>query len=158
MKRKNVGRRGNTIDDVLLDIVLLPAPDDVSGRYETCPSTGCWEHPAKPDRDGYRSIGFAGKRHKLHRFVYEHFRGTIPSGLDIDHLCRNCGCCNPDHLEPVTGRVNTLRGDTPPGRNAAKTHCLRGHVLSGENLYVSPKGARYCRECDRAKKRFQEAK
>jgi Recombination endonuclease VII len=32
-----------------------------------------------------------------------------------------------------------------------KTHCKRGHPLSGDNLYVSPQGIRYCRLCSTAR-------
>lgn len=34
-----------------------------------------------------------------------------------------------------------------------KTHCKYGHELSGDNLYVSPKGARSCRMCQRDRER-----
>lgn len=45
-----------------------------------------------------------------HRVAYALFVGPIPSGLDLDHLCRVRGCVNPAHLEPVTRSVNVLRG------------------------------------------------
>ena len=58
------------------------------------------------------------KTYYSHRLAYELFKGVIPVGLQIDHLCRNRACVNPDHLEPVTQQVNILRGDSPPARQA----------------------------------------
>lgn len=73
--------------------------------------------------------------------------GPIPEGMDLDHTCRNRGCVNPEHLEPVTTQVNTLRGIGPTAENARKTHCKHGHPLEGDNLYVDPEGKRKCRAC-----------
>lgn len=91
--------------------------------------------------------------HTAHRAAYEMLVGPVPDGLHIDHLCRNRWCCNPAHLEPVTKRVNDLRGDSPMARQARQTHCLRGHPLAGDNLRVRPSGKRECRECARARDR-----
>lgn len=82
-----------------------------------------------------------------HRVAYELLRGPIPVGLQLDHLCRNRSCVNPDHLEAVTGRTNTLRGETITAANLAKTHCPRGHPYEGANLGTTPFGGRYCRAC-----------
>ncbi len=46
-----------------------------------------------------------------HRVAYQLMIGQIGQGLVLDHLCKNRRCCNPEHLEPVTIRENTLRGD-----------------------------------------------
>lgn len=84
--------------------------------------------------------------HELHK-------GPIPEGLVIDHLCRNRGCVNPDHLEAVTQRENILRGEGLAAANARKTHCPKGHPYSGENLYVVPSsGRRQCRICADARR------
>lgn len=48
-----------------------------------------------------------------HRWAYELFKGQIPTGLDLDHLCRVRDCVNPDHLEPVTMQENFKRGLRP---------------------------------------------
>lgn len=73
--------------------------------------------------------------------------GPVPDGLVIDHLCRNRGCVNPDHLEAVTQQVNAIRGIGPAARNAKAVECIDGHALSGANLYVTKDGRRQCREC-----------
>jgi hypothetical protein len=85
-----------------------------------------------------------------HRAVYEMEVGPIADGLEIDHLCRNRGCVNPAHLEPVTHKENVLRGATVPGLNAVKTHCLRGHEFDEENTrHIARNGRRVCRACMR---------
>ena len=71
----------------------------------------------------------------------------IPDGKELDHLCRNRKCVNPKHLESVTHRENILRGETIMAENARKTHCWRGHPLSGKNLKLKPNGHRQCRAC-----------
>lgn len=85
---------------------------------------------------------------KAHRFAYETFRGPIPSGLCIDHLCRVRRCVNPNHLEAVTHKVNTLRGDTVTAKNAQKTRCNYGHEYTAENTIVRSDGGRRCRACN----------
>jgi hypothetical protein len=109
----------------------------------------------------YRTVG-------AHRVAYELAHGaTLPSKsswLCIDHLCRTPSCVNPRHLELVTYRENTLRGDTIPARHLAKTHCPRGHPLSGANLYLRMRPGtrllkqRCCRLCRRMSNRLDKAR
>jgi hypothetical protein len=89
---------------------------------------------------------------KAHRVVWRAYRGVIPSGLDLDHLCRVRSCVNPAHLEPVTRRVNLLRGDTLTARHAALTQCYRGHEMNATNTYVTKRGFRDCRVCKRLRR------
>src|ERR1035437_111259 len=110
-------RRTNPLLSILSRVRITPA--------------GCWSFTGATGRGGYGVIRTAGKNHYVHRFVYEHFVGPIPAELQIDHLCRVRNCVRLSHLEVVTPRVNTLRGDTFQAANAAKTHCLRGHEFSG---------------------------
>ena len=84
-----------------------------------------------------------------HRFSYERAKGVIPEGLELDHLCRNPACVNPDHLEAVSGHENVRRSDGPSAINARKSHCPNGHPYLGENL-VRWKNHRYCVACKRA--------
>jgi len=88
-----------------------------------------------------------------HRFAYEALVGPIPEGLKLDHLCRNRACVNPDHTEPVTDRVNTLRGFGPTAMNARATHCSEGHEFTDENTYLNQSGSRVCLTCMRAAQR-----
>lgn len=109
---------------------------------------GCWEWRGAL-RHGYGRIRANGKENLVHRYAYELIVGPIPDGLVIDHLCCNTKCVNPAHMEPVTRRINTLRGTAPPAVAARKSHCLRGHPLSGSNARINDRGHRACRECDR---------
>lgn len=90
-----------------------------------------------------------------HRYAYEQLVGPIPEGLELDHLCRVRQCVNPAHLEPVTPKENTRRGDTIQRRNWLKTECIRGHPFDEANTrhYTTKKGnaARACRACEREK-------
>jgi len=109
---------------------------------------GCWLWTACKNRDGYGIFQMAGRPQKAHRVSYEMHVGPIPEGLQLDHLCRNRGCVNPDHLEPVTTQENTRRGNV--GKNHAdKTHCPQGHKYAGDNLYIDPRGKRQCKTCRR---------
>jgi hypothetical protein len=114
---------------------------------------GCWEWDGAKNVGGYGMVHWAGKRPVTHRVAYELAIGPIPDGLTLDHLCRNPGCCNPAHLEPVTMRENILRGTQLAAKNAAKTHCKRGHPFDAGNtkIHIGPNGhpQRGCRACSR---------
>lgn len=121
---------------------------------------GCLVWVGARNRGGYGNITAAGKVRQVHRIAYVAARGEdIPPGMPLDHLCRNRACVNPDHLEVVTGRTNTLRGMNPCAENARKTHCPNGHALDDENLVsgVAKSGRRYCRKCHRIDGRRQSA-
>ena len=75
--------------------------------------TGCWEWIGKLNRNGYGRMNW--RYPVAHRMIYNFFLGfkekELPKTMVLDHLCRNRHCCNPSHLEPVTVKENTHRGD-----------------------------------------------
>jgi hypothetical protein len=130
----------------------LPMWERAVIRLSVDATTGCWVWQGARTDEGYGSLGIhdTTRTVRVHRWMYEQLVGPIPRGLVIDHLCRNRACANPRHLEPVTRRINTLRGEGPSARSAARSHCDAGHPLTGENVYIRPgTTARICRICRR---------
>lgn len=132
--------------DVLYDERL---PPNFWSKVKANATSGCWEWTANTNRGGYghfindRCQEVAGSV-LAHRISWSFLRGPIPSGLQIDHLCRNTGCVNPAHLEPVTAWENARRG-VGPNRPEAP-HCVNGHEFTLENTSVTERG-RVCRAC-----------
>jgi hypothetical protein len=108
-----------------------------------------WAGNCKPNGYGRLWDSVASRYVYAHRLMYENTIGKIPEKLQLDHLCRNTTCINPEHLEPVTQRENIFRGEGVAVKNAAKFHCIRKHSLSGENLIIEKRGGRKCRKCAR---------
>ena len=127
---------------------------------------GCWLWQSNATRDNYGLASYLvdgeWKSIGAHRLSYITFVGEIPVGHQIDHLCRNKSCINPEHLEAVTARENTLRADNAPATiNLKKTHCKKGHEFTIANIYRSPQNPnhRECRTCrNEAVTRYQQKK
>ena len=122
---------------------------------EYAPHLGpCWIWTGAKQPRGYGNVRINNVTRGTHVVSHEFVNGPINPGQEIDHLCRVKSCVNPAHLEAVEPRVNTLRSTSPSAVNALKTHCNRGHVLSGSNVRLrARKGTmrtkRICRACAR---------
>lgn len=121
-------------------------------------ATGCWLFDGSGP-SGYGQVEAQRTETGQRRTVLAHVllwvieHGPVPDGMELDHLCRRRRCCNPDHLEPVTSRVNTRRGVGLSAQRAAMTHCVRGHEFNDVNSYTNAKGQRVCRVCRNLRKR-----
>lgn len=123
-------------------------PTRLREKIEVQPD-GCWRWTACVTSTGYGRVWTGRRVDWAHRVVYRLLVGPIPEGLVLDHLCRFRACVNPTHVEPVTDRINTIRGDAPDAtrrRHRAKRFCLRGHPLFGANVRRY-RGSRHCRAC-----------
>jgi hypothetical protein len=127
--------KGSTVD---------PHVDNLS-RYEI-DSQGCWVWSGTLYGNGYGKLTREIHGTRLaHRAFYIEHRSPIADGLELDHLCRNRACVNPNHLDPVVRSVNIQRGydARQDGR------CKNGHDLTAvDAYYVEPgSGRRQCRRC-----------
>lgn len=123
----------------------------------------CWEWTACRHKKGYGQFR-AGMMRQAHLWLWEQVVGPVPEGLELDHLCKNRGCVNPDHFEPVTHQVNIARSESNSvalkavwaRKHAERTHCSKGHEFTKENTMRYP-GKRMCRTCNTAKARAWHA-
>lgn len=124
-----------------------PIKDRILSRIEV-DTNGCWNWTGPRTAKGYGHtfIGSRvdGTRHaaSTHRLAYEAWKGSA-IGKQIDHLCRNTSCCNPDHLELVTNAENMRRA------KEARGTCANGHPWTPENTHIRSSGRRDCRACKR---------
>lgn len=117
-----------------------------------------WQGSINPNkRQGYGIARRDGKLTYAHRLVWEWERGPIPEGMEIDHLCRNRVCVNPDHLEAVTTHENMIR----MLEYIRSMPCKYGHPASERKVLFrrsesrSDKFNTYCGACNRERCRFR---
>jgi hypothetical protein len=124
-------------------------------------SSGCWIWKGGLSARGYglyKALMPDGQKKLVfaHRYAYE-MRHQIKLTTDetLDHLCFETRCVNPDHLEPVSRRVNLDRAV------ANRTHCSNGHAIAEHGYYTyerrgperTPVRTRRCRACRRDRQR-----
>lgn len=129
---------------------------------------GCIEWLGYLDADGYgRYYANYPNTVYVHRIAFERTKGSIPEGMQVDHICFNRKCLNPDHLQLLTASENARR-ISPEGRLAWRlaqerrrqdvTHCQRGHEFSADNTKVDRRGQRSCKTCARRAEQKRQAR
>lgn len=107
----------------------------------------CWIWQGGIDGNGYGLFTPRGwRRMSAHRYAWILAGESLIKGLTIDHLCVVTGCVRRSHLDQVTRAVNAMRNNSACARNARKTHCMRDHELTPENIRSYGRG-RTCRIC-----------
>jgi hypothetical protein len=139
-----------TLEQRLLDKVLITT--DRAGKEH-------WLWTGAKFQSGYGQIRIGGRGHsklrRAHVVAFELWRGPVPRGREIDHMCSIRCCINPACLSPATHRANSLRGRGVGAINHRKHWCAPGgHELDHGNTYIVPStGARECRTCKAHRRR-----
>lgn len=133
---------------------MPPKPRPLADRFwpKVNKTESCWLWTGAKDPNGYGRInpgGRFGGAALAHRISWELLRGPIPDGLVIDHLCRVPACVNPDHMETVPMRVNSMRGQHPKYVAHKTGVCLRGHAFDVVGVRLYANGRKGCRQCIR---------
>lgn len=129
-------------------------------KFQLVPSplpSKCWQWTAALNWRGRPKFRGDGRDVYAYRWVYEKMFGLIQPPLQLDHLCMNKACVNPWHLEKVTAKENTRRGNSPTGVKSRQKYCKRGHPFSPSNTLIhgriGNRRQRRCRACVNARKR-----
>lgn len=127
----------------------MPALWRFTQKYQVNPETGCWEWTAHVGRWGYGDFRRGPGQHNeaAHRWSFGYFVRPLVKGEQVHHRCENPICVNPEHLEALTLDEHNARHGKRWAINKAKTHCIRGHALEGENLREYSPGQRTCKTC-----------
>ena len=114
----------------------------------------CWEWQGSTSRGGYGQVRYNGQHWNVYRLVWTMLVGDIPEGMQVDHLCMNRTCANPDHLEVVEKDENLARMRKSRGRKN-KRRCHRGHVQKWKK---DKRGQTYCVACQTERSREHRAR
>jgi hypothetical protein len=100
--------------------------DDWNGRGS------CWEW-TEALTNGYGVVQHEGRVQRAHRVVFSLLQEPVPDNLEIDHLCRNRRCVNPDHIVVALLRLNWPA--RAPGKHPDRYELIRKFT---PDVYVLP--------------------
>jgi len=135
----------------------IPVFQRLRAKVAIDPVSGCHIWTGWKNLQGYGKI-FVDQKHRLtHRIAWQSVHGSIPDGMCVLHRCDRPACVNPNHLflgdrasnnadRAIKGRSRSILAEM----NAAKTHCIKGHQLTSNNIVLSfyrQTGYRRCLIC-----------
>ncbi len=88
---------------------------------------GCWIWQGAVNTGGYGHIHIKKRVLRVHRLMYEAYKGPLRAGMCALHRCDRRRCANPDHLFPGT-RSDNMKDMIAKGRD---------RHLSGTDVKVS---------------------
>lgn len=118
-------------------------------------SDSCWTWTGRRYPGGYGEFSVKHVNYRAHRVSWMLNVGPIPDGLLVCHHCDNRLCVRPDHLFLGTDKDNQTdairKGRHARGRLSPEgiPLCMRGHLLTPGTFYVTSKGNRLCKKCQR---------
>lgn len=96
---------------------------------------GCWLWSASKSNGYGLFMTYDRRKNMAHRLAYELTIGPIPDGHQIDHICHNRACVNPDHLRLATNKQNN---ENASGLRSTNTSGYRGVSFNKRsNRYVA---------------------
>lgn len=120
----------------------------IEARSVMEPNSGCWLWMLSDGSHGYPQGSMplvTGERVSLaHRMSYWAYKGKIPTGYEVDHLCRNRCCVNPQHLEATTKHANRARQQ---GKIVSAHHTASDGCSTCGASYRIVSGVPVCPEC-----------
>jgi len=89
------------------ELAKMPASFQSKVRVEY---NGCWMWTGATYNPGYAQYRIpGGDRMTAHKYAYLTLVGSIPDGLECDHMCNRRGCVNPYHIQLLSHADNQRR-------------------------------------------------
>lgn len=99
----------------------LSSTDEENFASKVAFSMLCWNWKASTDNGGYGLLRLKDTQKLIgaHRYSYELYKGNIPKGMLVDHLCHNTSCVNPKHLRLANQKQNRENYSKVPKNNSS---------------------------------------